>query len=92
MEDAKKSIVEAIQIPLMHPDLIKRYDIKPINGMLLFGLSGTGKTMLMRAVSNEMKGVTILELRGSDIVNAGKENAIVMIRKTFERAIVTSDP
>ena len=41
----------------------------------------------MRAVSNEMKGVTILELRGSDIVNAGKENAIVMIRKTFERAI-----
>ena len=87
LEDAKKAIVEAIQIPLMHPDLIKRYDIKPINGMLLFGPPGTGKTMLMRAVSNEMKGVTILELKGSDLMNAGRDNAIVLVKKTFERAM-----
>ena len=87
LEDAKKAIVEAIQIPLMHPDLIKRYDIKPINGMLLFGPPGTGKTMLMRAVSNEMKGVTILELRGSDIMNVGGDSAITLIKKTFERAM-----
>jgi SpoVK/Ycf46/Vps4 family AAA+-type ATPase len=86
LEDAKKAIVEAVQIPLMHPDLIKRYDIKPINGLLLFGPPGTGKTMLMRAVGNEMRGVTILEFKSSDVASEGKENAISMIKDIFDRA------
>jgi SpoVK/Ycf46/Vps4 family AAA+-type ATPase len=87
LEEAKKAIVEAIQIPLMHPDLIKRYDIKPINGLLLFGPPGTGKTMLMRAVGNEMTGVTNLELKGSDLSNQGREGAVAAIKETFNRAM-----
>ncbi|MDE1810829.1 MAG: AAA family ATPase, partial [Candidatus Micrarchaeota archaeon] len=86
LDEAKKAISEAIQIPLMHPDLIKRYDIKPINGMLLFGPPGTGKSMLMRAVGEEMKGVTIVELRGSEIANQRTEDAVATIKEVFNRA------
>ena len=86
LEEAKKAVVEAVQIPLMHPDLIKRYDIKPINGLLLFGPPGTGKSMLMRAVGNEMKGVTILEIKGSDLADSGRQEAITLIKETFDRA------
>jgi SpoVK/Ycf46/Vps4 family AAA+-type ATPase len=87
LEEAKKAIVEAIQIPLMHPDLIKRYDIKPINGLLLFGPPGTGKSMLMRAVGNEMTGVTTLELKGSDLSNQDRASALAIIKDTFNRAM-----
>ena len=86
LDDAKKAITEAIQIPLMHPDLIKRYDIKPINGMLLFGPPGTGKSMLMKAVGEEMKGVTVLELRGSEIANLKTEDAVAQVKEVFNRA------
>lgn len=84
--DAKKAIVEAIQIPLMHPELLKKYDIKPINGLLLFGPPGNGKSMLMRAVSSEMKGITILELRGSEFSGRGMESASETIKEVFNRA------
>ncbi|HVC58580.1 MAG TPA: AAA family ATPase [Candidatus Acidoferrales bacterium] len=86
LDDAKKAITEAIQIPLMHPDLIKRYDIKPINGLLLFGPPGTGKSLLMKAVSEEMKGVTVVELRGSEIANQRTEDAVAQIKEVFNRA------
>ncbi|MDE1869022.1 MAG: AAA family ATPase [Candidatus Micrarchaeota archaeon] len=86
LEEAKKAIVEAIQIPLMHPELLKKYDIKPINGLLLFGPPGNGKSMLMRAVSNEMKGITILELRGSEFAGRDKESASETIKEVFNRA------
>ncbi|MGC8687289.1 MAG: AAA family ATPase [Candidatus Micrarchaeia archaeon] len=86
LDDAKKAIVEAVQIPLMHPDLIKRYDIKPINGLLLFGPPGTGKTLLMKAAASEMKGVTILQIDGTDIALNNSESAITQIKALFNRA------
>jgi SpoVK/Ycf46/Vps4 family AAA+-type ATPase len=83
---AKKAIRDAIQLPLMHPELIKKYDIKTINGLLLFGPPGTGKTMLMRAVSNEMKGITMLEITGSELEEQGLERATATIKEIFNRA------
>jgi SpoVK/Ycf46/Vps4 family AAA+-type ATPase len=87
LETAKKAIVEAIQIPLMHPDLLEKYDIKTINGMLLFGPPGTGKTMMMRAVANELKGVTMLEIDAPTLQNEGIENANTKLKSIFYRAI-----
>ncbi|ASI14056.1 CDC48 family ATPase of the AAA+ class [Candidatus Mancarchaeum acidiphilum] len=87
MSEAKNSIVEAIQIPLMHPDLIKKYDIKSINGILLYGPPGCGKTMLMRAVKEDFKGVTTLELNGADVERQGLEKANTTIKDLFYRAL-----
>ncbi len=86
LDDVKKSIVEAIEIPLMHPELIKKYDIKVINGILLFGPPGTGKTMVMRAVANDMKGVTILEISGVELSTARADSAVASLREIFNRA------
>jgi SpoVK/Ycf46/Vps4 family AAA+-type ATPase len=85
-EEAKKAIKEAVEIPLLYPELMKKYNIKPINGVLFFGPPGTGKTMLMRAVNNEIKGVTMIELSGSTLLEEGVDSALSKLKETFNRA------
>jgi len=86
LEDAKKALDEAIAMPLLHPDLVKKYDVPIINGILLFGPPGTGKTMLMRAISSEYKGLTIIEINGAEISREGVEKASATIKDVFNRA------
>lgn len=86
MDDAKKAIKDAIQTPLLRPDLIKKYEIKNINGILMFGPPGNGKTMLMRAIANDLTGVTLLEINGSTLASYGIERAAAKIKEVFNTA------
>ncbi len=86
LADVKKVLYEAVEIPLLHPNLVKKYDVGAIKGILLFGPPGTGKTMLIRALSNEMGDVNLLTLSGAEISKYGYDKAIVTIKQTFDRA------
>ncbi len=86
LEQAKKALYEAVEIPILHSSLVKKYDVKSIKGILLFGPPGTGKTMLMKAVANELEGVRLLIISGSDISKNGLDNALGQIRETFNSA------
>ena len=86
LDEAKKVLTDAIETPLVHPELIKKYGIKSINGILIFGPPGTGKTMLLRAVKSEMAGITMLDLNGAELADQGVERATATIKETFDRA------
>lgn len=86
LEEAKKALFEAVEVPIMHPELVKKYDIRNIRGILLFGPPGTGKTMLMRAVANDLGNVHIITVSGADISKAGLEKATATMKQAFDRA------
>jgi transitional endoplasmic reticulum ATPase len=87
LEDVKKAVIDAVQIPAEHPELVQKYDVKAIKGILMFGPPGGGKTMFMRAVAASMKGVTMLEISGAELADQDVNKAIAAIKEMFNRAV-----
>ncbi len=86
LDEAKKALHEAVEIPIVHPSLLKKYDIGNIKGILLFGPPGTGKTMLIQAVANEIGGVKVFSISGYDIAKYGQDKASTTVKGIFDRA------
>ncbi|MFH1285501.1 MAG: AAA family ATPase [Candidatus Micrarchaeota archaeon] len=83
--DVKQALLEAIEIPLLHEELIEQYKVKPSKGLLLFGPPGCGKTMIVKAAANEIN-VTFIAISGAELLKRGYDGAVGMIREQFNRA------
>ena len=85
LQDVKKAFTDAIEIPLLHPELIEEFGVKPSKGILLFGPPGTGKTLVVRAASNELD-ISFLTISGAQLMQKGYAHAVNVIKETFNRA------
>jgi AAA+ superfamily predicted ATPase len=57
---------EVIELPLRHPILFKHLGIAPHKGILLYGPPGCGKTLIARAIANEIKA-HFISIRGPEL-------------------------
>ncbi len=85
LDDVRAVLQEAIELPLLHEELMKEYKVKPAKGLLLFGPPGCGKTLIVRAASSQLQA-TFLSLSGADLAKNGPERAAQTLRETFNRA------
>ncbi|NYZ76723.1 AAA family ATPase [Candidatus Micrarchaeota archaeon] len=84
LEDVKKALLEAIEIPLLHEDLMKKFKVKPSKGILLFGPPGTGKTLIVKAAANELN-VSFQSVSGAEVMKRGYLQAVTVIKEVFNR-------
>ena len=85
LDDVKEDLKESIMIPLLMSDVAQKYGIDPPRGILLFGPPGCGKTMLMKALANELK-VEMVTVKCSDIMSKWYGESETKVAELFRLA------
>jgi proteasome regulatory subunit len=82
LEDQIQEIREAVELPLLKPDLFKKIGIEPPKGALFYGPPGTGKTLLAKAVAHETNS-TFIRVIGSELVQKFIGEGARLVREIF---------
>jgi len=85
LEGAKKELQEAVEWPLKYPDLYDKIGYTMPKGIMLYGPSGTGKTLLAKAVATESEA-NFISVRGPELLSKWVGESERGIREVFRRA------
>ncbi|MFX1273552.1 MAG: CDC48 family AAA ATPase [Promethearchaeota archaeon] len=83
--EIKDELKEAVEWPLKYPDLFEKAGIRPLNGILLFGPPGCGKTLLAKAVATESQS-NFISIKGPEIFSKWVGESEKAIREIFRKA------
>ncbi|MHA1238843.1 MAG: CDC48 family AAA ATPase, partial [Candidatus Odinarchaeia archaeon] len=85
LEDVKQELIEAVEWPLKYPKLFEYMNAKPPKGILLYGMPGTGKTLLAKAVASESQA-NFISVKGPEFLSKWVGESERAVRETFRKA------
>jgi transitional endoplasmic reticulum ATPase len=85
LDSVKKELQEAVEWPLKYPELYKAIGYSMPKGILLYGPSGTGKTLLAKAVATESEA-NFISVRGPELLSKWVGESERGVREVFRRA------
>ena len=85
LEDVKRGLQEAVEWPMKYPGLYDKLGHKMPRGILLHGPSGTGKTLLAKAVATQSEA-NFVSVRGPELLSKWVGESERGIREIFRRA------
>jgi len=85
LEDTKEKLREMVEWPQLYPERFERMGIEVPKGILLYGMPGTGKTLLAKAVANEANA-NFISIKGPEIFSKYVGESEEAIREVFKKA------
>lgn len=93
-EEAKATLIEAVEGPIKQAKLYKEYGKRSMKGVLLSGPPGCGKTLMAKAVANAIQeahgckesSTGFIYVKGPEVLNMWVGNTEDRIRELFSRA------
>ena len=85
LEDVKQELQEAVEWPMKYPALYDKLGHSMPRGILLHGPSGTGKTLLAKAVATQSEA-NFVSVRGPELLSKWVGESERGIREIFKRA------
>ncbi len=85
LEEVKQSLIEAVEWPLKYPEAFSAVGVRPPRGILLYGLPGTGKTLLVRALATE-SNLNFISVKGPELLSKWVGESERAVREIFRKA------
>jgi len=85
LAEVKRELMEAVEWPMKYPELYEKLGHKMPRGILLHGPSGTGKTLMAKAVATESEA-NFVSVRGPELLSKWVGESERGIREIFKRA------
>jgi transitional endoplasmic reticulum ATPase len=85
LEDVKHELQEAVEWPMRFPDMYNKLGHTIPKGVLVHGPSGTGKTMLAKAVATESEA-NFISVKGPELLSKWVGESEKGVREIFRRA------
>lgn len=89
LDDVKQELKEAVEWPLKHPEKFEKFGVKPPKGTLLYGVPGTGKTLLAKAVASESEA-NFISIKGPELLSKWVGESEQGVREVFRKAKQTA--
>ncbi len=80
-----RRIREIVEYPVRFPEVFRRLGIEPPKGIILYGLPGTGKTLLAKALMNETRA-SFYTIQGPELLSSVFAESESRLRKIFDEA------
>lgn len=85
LNEVKQELKEAVEWPLKHPETFKCLGVRPPKGTLLYGIPGTGKTLLAKAVASESEA-NFISVKGPELLSKWVGESEKGVREIFRKA------
>jgi transitional endoplasmic reticulum ATPase len=85
LAEAKQTLIESVEWPLKYPEAFQSVGVRPPRGILLYGLPGTGKTLLVRALAT-MSNLNFISIKGPEILSKWVGESERAVREIFRKA------
>jgi transitional endoplasmic reticulum ATPase len=85
LAEAKRILIESVEWPLKYPEAFESVGIRPPKGVLLYGLPGTGKTMLVKALATE-SNLNFINVKGPELLSKWVGESERAVREVFRKA------
>ncbi len=85
IDDIIEIVREVIELPLIKPELFQHLGIKPHKGILLYGEPGNGKTLIAKAIANEINA-HFIPISGPELISKWHGESEERLREKFIEA------
>lgn len=85
LENELRLVREMVELPLRYTEAFERLGIEAPKGVLLYGPTGTGKTLIARAIASETK-LHFIRVNGPEIIHKFYGESEAKLREIFEEA------
>ncbi|MEF8874248.1 MAG: AAA family ATPase [Candidatus Thermoplasmatota archaeon] len=85
LESVKEDIYESLVTPLTQKNIAEEFGVDPPTGVLMFGAPGCGKTLMMKALANELN-IEMISVKCSDVMSKWYGESEQRIAKLFAAA------
>lgn len=89
LHEAKKVLHDNLIMAIKEPESFSKMGIRPPKGALLYGPSGTGKTLIAKALATE-SNANIIIVRGPEVLSKWVGESEKAIREIFRKAKTSS--